>query len=231
MVSEEESQRRHLDTGGGFTRKHDRRARTANSLASWTDRDVCQRPCAITFGRHRRCPLWKKSLVDNLSAKRQLSVAKLSAKRIFSLAKRDFLVANGRMAADFSSPALTLPGQNLDVDFSENRTGSGLQNLPNDLGILERMQDGVHSSTTVSRQQCERQECEGHQCEARSTNANSAKETTVRMRQECEGQVCEGQECECDFSAIGQNSEMIRIVRSRSFCFHFRMEFGLKKKY
>ena len=32
------------------------------------------------------------------------SVAKLSAKRIFSLAKRDFLVANGRMAADFSSP-------------------------------------------------------------------------------------------------------------------------------
>ena len=37
---------------------------------------------------------------------RQLSVAKLSAKRIFSLAKRDFLVANGRMAADFSSPVL-----------------------------------------------------------------------------------------------------------------------------
>ena len=35
----------------------------------------------------------------------RLSVAKLSAKRIFSLAKRDFLVANGRMAADFSSPA------------------------------------------------------------------------------------------------------------------------------
>ena len=47
---------------------------------------------------------FEKSLVDNLSAKRQLSVAKLSAKRIFSIAKRNFLVANGRMAADFSSP-------------------------------------------------------------------------------------------------------------------------------
>ena len=44
---------------------------------------------------------FEKSLVDNLSGKRQLSVTKLSAKRIFSLAKRDFLVANGRMAADF----------------------------------------------------------------------------------------------------------------------------------
>ena len=47
------------------------------------------------------------------------------------------------------------------------------------------------------------------------------KETTVRMRQKCEGQVCEGQECECDFSAIGQNSEMVQIVRSRSFFFFF----------
>ena len=52
------------------------------------------------------------------------------------------------------------------------------------------------------------QECEYQQCE----------ETTVRMRQKCEGQVCEGQECECDFSAIGQNSEVIQIERSRSFC-------------
>ena len=52
------------------------------------------------------------------------------------------------------------------------------------------------------------QECECQQCE----------ETTVRMRQKCEGQVCEGQECECDFSAIGQNSELIQIERSRSFC-------------
>ena len=47
----------------------------------------------------------EKKLVANLSAKRKLSVAKLSAKRNVSLAKRHFLVANGRMAADFSSPA------------------------------------------------------------------------------------------------------------------------------
>ena len=51
---------------------------------------------------------FKKRLVANLSAKLQLSVAKLSTKGIFSLAKRDFLVANGRMAADFSSPADSL---------------------------------------------------------------------------------------------------------------------------
>ena len=103
MVSEGESQGRHLDTGGGFTRKHDRRARTANSLA--LDR---QRRLPKTLRDH----VWsasalsalKKSLVANLSAKRQLSVAKLAAEKIFSLAKRDFLVANGRMAADFSSP-------------------------------------------------------------------------------------------------------------------------------
>ena len=53
---------------------------------------------------------FEKILVAILSAKRQHSVAKLSAKRIFSLAKRDFLVANGRMAADFSSPAVTNVG-------------------------------------------------------------------------------------------------------------------------
>ena len=47
---------------------------------------------------------FEKAFVANLSAKRQLSVAKLSTKRIFSLAKWDFLVTNGRMAADFSSP-------------------------------------------------------------------------------------------------------------------------------
>ena len=107
VVSEGESQGRHLDTGGGLTDLLANTidgARMANSLASWTDKDVCQ-------GRdHVRSALAlsalkKKSLVANLSAKRQLSVAKLSAKRIFSLAKRDFLVANGRMAADFSSPA------------------------------------------------------------------------------------------------------------------------------
>ena len=60
MVSEGESQGRHLDTGVRSTRKHDRRARTAISLVSWTDKDVCQRPCAITCGPHRPCPLWKK---------------------------------------------------------------------------------------------------------------------------------------------------------------------------
>ena len=43
--------------GGGFTRKHDRRA--ANSLASWTNKDR-HAPCAITFSPHRRCPPWKK---------------------------------------------------------------------------------------------------------------------------------------------------------------------------
>ena len=104
IVSEGESQGRHLDTGGGFTRKHDRRGPNG------------QLPCILDRQRHPSGTLHdhvrsasalsalKKSLVANLSAKRQLSVAKLSAKRIFSLAKRDFLVANGRMAADFSSP-------------------------------------------------------------------------------------------------------------------------------
>ena len=63
--------------------------------------------------------------------------------------------------------------------------------------------------TTVRKTPVRSQECECQQCE----------ETTVRMRQKCEGQVCEGQECECDFSAIGQNSEVIQIERShRSFC-------------
>ena len=104
MVSEGESQGRHLDTGVGLLAKHDRRARTANSLCI-LDR---QRRLPKTLRDHVRfasaLSALKKSLVANLSAKRQLSVAKLSAKRIFSLAKRDFLVANGRMAADFSSP-------------------------------------------------------------------------------------------------------------------------------
>ena len=107
IVSEGESQGRHLDTGSGFTRKHDRRGPNG------------QLPCILE--RQRRLPrtlrdhvrsasalsALKKSLVANLSAKQQLSVAKLSAKRIFSLAKRDFLVANGRMAADFSSPVVS----------------------------------------------------------------------------------------------------------------------------
>ena len=107
-VSEEESQGRHLDTGGA--RKHNRRARTATSLASWTDNKKRRLPKTLRDHVRSACAsalsVLKKSLVANLSVKRQLSVAKLSAKRIFSLAKRDFLVANGRMAADFSSPAI-----------------------------------------------------------------------------------------------------------------------------
>ena len=91
--------------GSGFTRKHDQRAQTANSLCIL---DRQRRRLSKTLRDHVRSAsalsALKKSLVANLSAKRQLSVSKLSAKRIFSLAKRDFLVANGRMAADFSSP-------------------------------------------------------------------------------------------------------------------------------
>ena len=62
MVSEGESQGRHLDTAGVdlLANTIDGPERTDNSLASWTDKDVCQRPCAITFGPHRRCPLRKK---------------------------------------------------------------------------------------------------------------------------------------------------------------------------
>ena len=55
----EKSQGRHQDPGGGFTRKHDQRVRTANSLASRTNKDR-HSPCAITFSPHRRCPPWKK---------------------------------------------------------------------------------------------------------------------------------------------------------------------------
>ena len=106
MVSEGEAQGRHLDTGGGVTRKHDRRGPNGQ-LPRILDR---QRRLSGTLRDHVRSAsafyALKKSLVANLSAKRQLSVAKLSAKRIFSLAKRDFLVANGRMAADFSSPVV-----------------------------------------------------------------------------------------------------------------------------
>ena len=104
IVSEGGSQGKHLDTGGGFTRKHDRRGPNGQ-LSCILDR---QRRLPRTLHDHVRSAsalsALKKSLVANLSTKRQLSVAKLSAKRIFSLAKRDFLVANGRMAADFSSP-------------------------------------------------------------------------------------------------------------------------------
>ena len=79
-------------------------ARTANSLASWTNKDCMPRTLRDHVGSASALSALKKSLVACLSAIRQLSVAKLSAKWIFSLAKRDFLVANGRMAADFSSP-------------------------------------------------------------------------------------------------------------------------------
>ena len=110
MVSEGESQGRHLDTGSGLTRKHDRRARTANSLASWTRKD-CPTPCAcaITFSPHRRqCPLWtllKKNWSPSCPLNGSFQLPNCPLKGFFSLAKRDFLVANGRMAADFSSPA------------------------------------------------------------------------------------------------------------------------------
>ena len=74
-------------------------------------------------------------------------------------------------------------------------------------------------TTSVRSQKCECQQCE------RDNSANETKmrrsgvrRSGVRMRL-----------CECDFTAIGQNSEMIQIVRSHSLCFHFRMEFGFKK--
>ena len=104
IVSEGESQGRHLDTGWIYSQTrstgperptplHLEPTKTATHLAHARSRSV--RIGVVRF---------EKNLAAILSAKRQLSVAKLSAKRIFSLAKRDFLVANGRMAADFSSP-------------------------------------------------------------------------------------------------------------------------------
>ena len=60
IVSEGESQGRHQDTGVDLLANTIDGARTVNSLASWTDKDVCHGPCAITFGPHRCCPLWKK---------------------------------------------------------------------------------------------------------------------------------------------------------------------------
>ena len=105
IVSEGESQGRHLDTGGGFTRKHDQRAQRPTPLhlgpTKTSAKDLAR---SHSVRRASALSTLKTSLVANLSAKRQLSVAKLSAKRIFSLAKRDFLVAKGRMVADFSSP-------------------------------------------------------------------------------------------------------------------------------
>ena len=105
MVSKGEAQRRHLDPGGGFTHKHDRRGPNGHShLGPTKTATHLARSRLVRIGVVR----FEKSLVANLSAKRQLSVANLSTKRKFSLAKRDFLVANGRMAADFSSPGWSL---------------------------------------------------------------------------------------------------------------------------
>ena len=59
MVLEGESQGRHLDTGGGFTRKHDRLARTANSR------------CILD--RQRRLP---KTLRDHVRSASALSALK-----------------------------------------------------------------------------------------------------------------------------------------------------------
>ena len=70
---------------------------------SLTNKD-CHAPCDHVLSASALSALKKCSVAD-LSAKRQRSVAKLSTKRIFSFAKWAFLVANGRMAADFSSPA------------------------------------------------------------------------------------------------------------------------------
>ena len=75
---------------------------------------------------------FKKRLAANLSAKLQLSVAKLSTKGIFSLAKRDFLVANGRMAADFSSPGqLCVPGAIAPASCMHRRRHGPEPNLEN----------------------------------------------------------------------------------------------------
>ena len=78
---------------------------------SSTNKD-CHAPCDHVWSASALSAL-KKCSVANLSAKRQRSVANLSTKRIFSLAKWDFLVANGRMAADFSSPVYCKPALRL----------------------------------------------------------------------------------------------------------------------
>ena len=81
------------------------RARTANSLASRTER------LPRTLRDHVRSASALSALttssVANLSAKRQLSVAKMSTKRIFSLATRDFFVVNGRRWPIFRALMIT----------------------------------------------------------------------------------------------------------------------------
>ena len=105
MVSEGESQGRHLDTGVGLLANTIDGPERPTPLASWDRR----RRLPKTLRDHVRSAFgvvrFEKVWSPNLSAKWQLSVAKLSAKGFFSLAKRDILVANGRMVADFSSPA------------------------------------------------------------------------------------------------------------------------------
>ena len=39
--------------GGGFARKHDRRARTANSLASWTDKGALKKICTNSHKKRK----------------------------------------------------------------------------------------------------------------------------------------------------------------------------------
>ena len=112
MVSKGESQGRNLDPGGGFTRKHDRRGagpgpERPTPLHLGTDKN-CHVPCAITLSPHRRCPLWKKVWSPACPLNGSFQSPNCPLKGIFSIAKRDFIVANGRMAADFSSPDVVI---------------------------------------------------------------------------------------------------------------------------
>ena len=94
--------------------------RTANSLASWT-RGCCVPPKKTFFLAVQHPLLGPTKTVTHLARSRSVRigvvrlekslVANLSAKRNVSLAKRDFLVANGRMAADFSSPDIAFTTQ------------------------------------------------------------------------------------------------------------------------
>ena len=55
-----------------------------------------------------------------------------------------------------------------------------------------------------------------HQCENNSADANSAKETTVRMKQECERQQCECQQCDAKSvrkSVTTMRTSAVRIAR------------------
>ena len=83
-------------------RKRNRRCPIASTLHLRPTKTAMH--LAITFDPHLHCQLWKKESPScPLSGSFQSQNCPL--KGFFSLAKRDFLVANGRMAADFSSPA------------------------------------------------------------------------------------------------------------------------------